>query len=195
MALTRGSDIRRATQTTLAELKRAAQLPATIIDETIERNFCVAGIGHTSGVLHLFGLVYLRAGVPITSIGTRTSTTLFTTPTAQWMCLVKQSDLSVLAKTQDKTNEAWAANTDKTFTITGGPYIPTADALAYVGLVAVHGGSDPTFWGSATGNAAINGISPIKAGTSTTGLTDPASLGATAAAITATANVVRGYVL
>jgi hypothetical protein len=134
--------------------------------------------------------VYLRAGTAVTTLGTRTWSTLMTNPTAQWMCLVKQSDLSVLAKTQDKTTEAWAANTDKTFTVTGGPYIAPADTLAYIGFVILSNGTG-TIGVSATGSVTGYGVAPILAGTSTTGLTDPASLGATAAAVTAVANIYR----
>jgi hypothetical protein len=177
----------------LAEQKRLAQLPAGIIDETMPREFATGGTALASGTLLLMGLVYIRARQPVTSLGTRTATVLWTSPTNQWMCLVRQSDLSVLAKTQDKTTEAWAASTDKNFTITGGPYVPAADTLAYIGIVGTHGGTPPTFWVSASGNALVMGISPVKAGTSTTGLTDPASLGATAGAITATVGHYRAW--
>lgn len=135
----------------------------------------------TSGVLQLVGGLVIPAGTAVTSITFVSGTQAAASLTNQWFCLVDTS-LNVLAKTADVTSAAWAANTAKTLTLSA-PYTPSADKAVYAGLV-VAGTTMPDLRGIATG-AATNGIAPILAGASTTGLTNPASLGATAGAITA----------
>lgn len=178
---------------TLQELKFKAQMIAGALDETIPRELAVGAYTAVLGTLHLFGQVELLAGVPVTNLATRTSTTLVTTPSHQWMTLVRVSDRAVLAKTEDRLAEAWAANTKKSFAVAGGPYTPSEDTLAYLGLVTT-GATAGTIRCSATGDSGLYAEPPIKAGTSNTGLTVPGDLGATAAAITAIAQLGYGWI-
>ena len=138
----------------------------------------------TSGRLHLAGGVVLRAGVQYSSISVITGGTAAGTPLNQWMCLVDTS-LNVLAKTTDDTTTAWATNTRKTLNLST-PYTPAADTPVYVGLVVV-ATTLPTMRGVVAGSAAMVTAhgAPYAAATSTTALTNPATLGATAAALTA----------
>ena len=139
----------------------------------------------TSGTLFCTA-VPLRAGTVITSARVSSGTQAAVTPTAQWCALVKVSDRSVLGKTTDLTSTAWAANANQTFTWAAPITVPET-ALYYLGLVVV-AGTTPSLRGFASGSVVVN-LAPVLAGQSTTGLTDPASLGATAAALTTSANL------
>lgn len=137
----------------------------------------------TSGRLQLAGGFVIPAGTTITTVSFMSGTAAAATPTNQWACLVG-IDRTVLVKSADVTTAAWAANTVKTFTLAT-PYTPTTDTPVYAGLVVV-AGTVPDLRG-VNGSSAVNDIAPVIAGHSTTGLTDPASLGATAGAITSSA--------
>lgn len=137
----------------------------------------------TSGRLQLAGGLVIPAGATVTNISFMSGTQAAATPTAQWFCLLDQNR-NVLAKTADATNTAWAANTVKTLALAT-PYTPTSDMPVYAGIVVV-AGTAPDLIG-VIGNAVLAAVAPVLAGYSTTGLTNPASLGATGAAITAVA--------
>jgi hypothetical protein len=143
-----------------------------------------------SGRLTLAGGIVLPAGQVISSITFVAGGTGAGTPTNQWFCLVDQS-LNVLAKTVDDTTTAWNLNAPKTLAISGG-YTPVIDMPVYLGVM-VAATTVPTL--QAVGvSSAVGGLTPILAATSTTGLTNPASLGATAGALTALANLTYAYV-
>jgi hypothetical protein len=137
----------------------------------------------TSGRLQLAGGLVIPAGQTITTVSFMSGTQAAVTPTNQWACLVG-IDRTVLVKSADVTTAAWAANTVKTFTLAT-PYTPTVDTPVYAGLV-VAAGTVPDLRGL-NSSTVIMELPPILTGYSTTGLTNPASLGATAAAITAAA--------
>jgi hypothetical protein len=99
------------------------------------------------------------------------------TPTNQWFCLVRQSDLAVLAKTVDDTTNPWNANAVKTLALTS-PLISPIDVVVYVGVVVV--ATTPPNFKTLTLDATVAAIPPVLAANSTAGLTTPASLGATA---------------
>lgn len=144
----------------------------------------------TSGRLTLAGGVVLPRSRLISSITFVAAGTGAGTPTNQWFCLVDQS-LNVLAKTVDDTTTAWAANAAKTLSIAGG-YTPATDKAVYLGIV-VAAATVPTLTQISIATP-VGGLTPMIAATSTTGLTNPASLGATAGALTALAGLPYAYV-
>ena len=71
------------------------------------------------------------------------------------------------------------------------PYPVPTSGLYYVGVTVV--AVTPPNIRCVTTNAVAGGVAPILAGSSSTGLTDPASAPTTAVAITATGNVMWAY--
>jgi hypothetical protein len=145
--------------------------------------------GLVSGVLRLQGGLVLPAGVTITTLSAYSGTTSAGTPANQWFCLVDQA-LSVLAKTVDDTTTAWVTGTRKSLALSAS-YTPLVDTPVYFGVVVV-AATPPSLVGVASGVVAsnlTNGLTPILSGSSTTGLTNPASLGATAAALATAASL------
>lgn len=160
--------------------------PTGVLIENISRyNGLANGAVLVSGTLRLTAPVILKAGQAYTTMTFDSATTAAGTPTNQWAALVRVSDLSVRAKSADKTTEAWAASTAKSFDLAGGSgaYTPAADELTYPALL-VAATTVPTMLGWSVTNAPVSNRAPAMGGNSTTGLTNPASLGATAAAIT-----------
>lgn len=146
----------------------------------------------TSGTLRLGGMCVLPKDRAVASITIPSGSTAATTPTNQWFCLVRVSDLAVLRKTADDTTVAWAASVNKTLSLSS-TYTPTDDELVYLGILVV-AATVPTILGWSI-NQSVTFIAPITCGNSTTGLTTPASLGGTAAAIGASAPLSHyGYV-
>lgn len=142
-----------------------------------------------TGVL-TFVACYLQAGIPINSITAVAGGTAAGTPTNQWFALY-DSTLNKLAVTADDTTTAWAANATKTLTISGS-FTPTYTGLHYIGVM-VKATTVPTLAGEAT-RAAITGLTPKTAGSSTGSLTNPASAPSVAAALTAIAATPYVYV-
>lgn len=161
----------------------AAVLPTGALGETTGgRSVPMASqAALTSGILRLGGWEMLAPGIPVNGIVIPSGSTAATTPTNQWFCLVRVSDRVVLAKTADDTTTAWAAGQNKSLAFAA-PYVPTAYELVYKGVLVV-ATAVPTLVGWSV-NVSVMTIPPIACGNSTTSLTDPASLGATAAAIT-----------
>jgi hypothetical protein len=146
----------------------------------------------TSGILRLGGMCVLPKDTAVASITIPSGSTAAITPTNQWFCLVRVSDLAVLRKTADDLTTAWGASVNKTLSLSSS-YTPTADEFVYLGVM-VAAGTVPTLLGWSI-NQSVTFIAPISCGNSTTGLTTPASLGATAAAIGAAAPLSHyGYV-
>lgn len=139
----------------------------------------------TSGTLFVVGGLILPADEAITAVHFYAGTTGATEPTHQWVCLL-DTNRKVLSLGTDKTTEAWAANTKKTFTITS--YTPASgeDQPVYVGLL-VTATTVPTLRGAEAENSFPGNNGPIIAGNSNTGLTTPSGLtvGGTATALSA----------
>lgn len=167
----------------LSSLQRLAMPTGAIGEAGIGR---FTGIASTSvlnsGVLRVGAMQMLPAGATVTNIVVAGGTVAAISPTNQWFSIIRVSDRSVLAKTVDDTTTAWGASTNKSLALSA-PFTPTADELVYIGLV-VAAGTVPTLMGW-TIPASVTAIAPVTCGNSTSGLTDPASLGATAGAITA----------
>lgn len=172
--------------TTTAELHRQALLPAGALDETCDRESASTLTAFVSGVLRLAGFVVARAGVPVSGVSFMTGSTGGATLTNQFFAIVRKSDLAVLAKTVDDGATAWGANTVKRLAIPG-TWVPSQDEICYLGgsVVAT---TMPQVLGC-NSNAGVNAVPPLRNGSSSTGLTDPASLGPTAAAVGAASAV------
>lgn len=144
-----------------------------------------------SGTLVLAGC-YLQANTKISNFNFFPGTTGDAGPANQWMGLYNSARLQ-LATSADATSAAITASTTVTYAVattaagTVTSFTTTYTGLYYIGL-NITTSNAPTFT-TATGNAHVNGIVPILAGTSTTGLTAPTTFPTTATAITATATV------
>lgn len=157
------------------------------IAETIPRQLCPevnTTVGAT-GVLFMQA-IYLTAGQLVSNITLWSATTAAGTPTNYNVGLY-DSGRNLLVGGTNKTTEAWAANSSKTFAMTSAYRVPTS-GLYYIGyymtattVATLKGGT------AKTGGQLAAGV-PILHGTSTTGLTT--ALPNPAAAITAgTANI------
>ena len=157
--------------------------PSAAVAESISRAYADADLAALTTAQLTFVACYLQAGVVVNSITAVSGATAAGTPLNQWFALY-DSSLNKLAVTADDTTTAWAANAAKTLVISGG-FAPTYTGLHYIGVM-VKATTAPTLAGAAT-RAALNGLTPKTAGTSTSGLTNPASAPASAAALTAIA--------
>lgn len=170
-------------------------LPAGAIQSTVPEDRCAThanGALLSTGRLSLFGGLVLPARTTINYISFVSGTTAGGTLTAQWFCLVDPGSLAVLATTVDDTSTAWAANSVKRLTITGGYTTGALAAPVYVGI-NVTATTVPSLI-QLTVSSTVTGIPPMVAATSSTGLTTPASLGATAGALTALGGLAYAYV-
>lgn len=168
----------------VADLSETYTMPSGALAVTYDRRASpdndMSGI--TGGTLRLTAVV-LKAGVVVNSVSWLSGGTAGATLTHQWFCLTDSARL-VLGKTADATNAAWAARTVKTLALTA-PYTTTYEGLHYIGVL-VTGTTVPSTLGRlAAGTGVVYALPPILTGLSTAGLTTPASLGASAAAITA----------
>lgn len=116
--------------------------------------------------------IYLPAGTVVSTVSWTTGSTGVTTPANQWAALY-DSSLALLRVSDDKTTEAWAANTLKTFTLAT-TYTVTTAGWFYVAL-NVTAAAVPTLWGAAHTNATIATVAPALCFTANTGLTTPAT--------------------
>lgn len=146
----------------------------------------------TSGTLRLVGELVLPKGQAINGITIVSGAQAAVTPANQWFCLVAQTGLGVLRKTTDDLTTPWAAGTPKPLALASS-YTPAADESVYLGIVVV-AGTPPSIVGWSVGFSTVAGIAPVLGGNSTTGLTNPASLGATAATPTAASQMFWGFV-
>lgn len=146
-----------------------------------------------SGILTLVG-IELPRGIVVSTITFHSGTTALGTGTNQWFSLY-DSARGKLAVTADDTSTAWAANSEKTLTLSA-PFTTTYAGLHYLGCTTVvSAGSSPTLMAMAVGGSgAFPTRAPAVAGLSTSGLTNPASAPSTAAALGAIAGVPWGAV-
>jgi hypothetical protein len=159
---------------------------------TVAANFSRPGLNGTAvtptgGTLRLAGGVVLPANTAVNTISF-ISVAAAVTPTNQWFCLVKASDLSVLGKTADDTTTAWGAQAVKTLTLSA-TYTPTSDTAVYLGVVQV-AATPATLMGMITTYGVYGSTAPKMSADSTASLTNPASLGGTAGALGASVDQV-----
>lgn len=180
--------ITRVSQPSLTELKRRGWVPTGAIDESSPRDRATSGIALTSGTMFLMGNLLVPAGTTVTSLTFRVSTSP-TTPTNTWFALVRLSDLSVLGKTNDLGGAAVGTGF-RTLNLSA-PWTPLVNTAVYAGIVSV--AATALSVNGVAVSALMTAAAPVLCGASTTGLTDPASLGATAASVTAGASIVYAY--
>lgn len=175
-----------------------ASLPTGAFAQTFDRRAATLNNAislNGSGQLQLVG-IDLISGEVVTDITFFAGGTAMAGGSHMWFSLVDISR-NVLAKTADDTSATWAASTSsapngKTLPLSS-PFTATYTGLHYVGIVVV-ATTLPTLLGSSDTNAHAAMIPPIITGASTTGLTDPASLGATAATLANTSRKPYAYV-
>lgn len=140
------------------------------IAETIPREFCTetnTTVGAT-GVLFLQA-IYLTAGQTVNSITLWSATTAAGTPT-NYNAGLYDVNRNLVAQSTNKTTEAWAANSAKTFTLTSAYRVPTSGQY-YIGYYMT-----ATTVATLKGNTAKTGgqlalSAPVISGTSTSSLT------------------------
>lgn len=163
----------------VADTKNAKLRPATAVSETFSRlNGSSNGSPLTSGTLRLNGLMYIPAATAVTNLVTISATTAAVTPTNQWFCLVRMSDLTVLAVTVDDTVNAWAANTVKSLAVNAGPWIPSQDEWCYFGIM-VAAATAPSLFCNNLINGTLAGLGTPVMANATAGLTTPIATGGT----------------
>lgn len=170
-----------------------ALMPTGAKAETISRfvgSVTNLGAVATSGTLFLVACP-LRAGVTVSSITFVSRTTALVAGTNQWFGLFSDA-LVPLRLTADDTSTAWAASTAKTLTLTS-PFVTTYSGLYYLGVCVV-AGTVPSLIGAQATTSLLAGIAPKPNGTSTTGLTDPASCPNPVAALTQTVSTPYAYI-
>lgn len=159
--------------------------PTGFFAENYPRTFSVAtDLTLTSGSLHVIAGPKLLAGDVISSftlnVGSQGSVGL----THSWFCLIDPITLAISCKTADDTG-AWnsfglrAVSMATPFTV---PY----NQVPYIGVL-ITAGTLPTPRGV---NCNLSAAPPFLSAESTTGLTTPASLGATAAALNTATGVI-----
>jgi hypothetical protein len=167
-------------------------LPTGALGQTMLRNSHMAQQAVlTSGRAH-YTLAWLRAGAA-TGITFCSGSTALSVGTNQWAGIYSTARAQLTLST-DKTNTAWAANSLNTFTIS---YTIPADGLYYIVLM-VAAATPPSLIaaGGSVGNDKVYNIPPILTGwdATNTGLTNPASAPATAAALTVSTFIPYAYV-
>lgn len=143
--------------------------------------------GGASGTLTM-DRILLPKGLTITSITFFSGTTALASGSNQWFGLFDSSRVP-LRLTNDDTSTAWAANTPKTLNLTS-TFTTTYAGWYYLGCCIVASTVPDRFGISGLTNAAPRATAPIVGGSSSTGLTNPASCPNPAGAIT-TGTVLR----
>lgn len=134
----------------------------------------------------------LPSGLLITSITFASKTTPGSGMTNQWFALFNNAASPVLLRqTADDTSTAWAANSLKTLTLSSS-FTTTYAGLHYLGIMVA--GTVPSLVCVNSGTTYFASLPPVLTGTSTTGLTTPASFTSPALAPTGVSNVPYAYV-
>ncbi len=168
-------------------------LPTGAVAEAYSRRGAAVGpqVNPASGTLFLVGIP-VQAGQVISSATFCTGSTALSGGSNQHFSLWDAS-LNKLVATADDTSTAWAASSSKTLAFTAPYTVPSGVTKLYVGIVVVATGM-PTFMGVSLGGIGTLGITPKTFGSSSTGLTNPASLPTTAAAIANSSSYLYCYV-
>lgn len=134
----------------------------------------------SSGILGLNVLGTLRAGHTLSNLTYFAAATAGATLTHSWACLVRVSDLTIVAVSPDNTTASWAVQTSRTYTFNT-PFTADKDEFLYAGIM-IAGTTMPTLYGNTLTNA-ITWFANL-GGNSTGSLTTPLAVGATVAAPT-----------
>ena len=158
-------------------------LPTAVKAASLGRNTgSASGLASLTSGRQSFQLIYLEAGTPVTNLTFSSWTTALAAGTNQWFSLYDINRIK-LAVTADDTSAAWNAFTTKTLALSA-PYMVTASGLYYAGICVV-ASTVPSLAGGVMPDG-YNLAVPINHGhdATNTGLTNPASAPATAAALT-----------
>jgi hypothetical protein len=120
--------------------------------------------------------ILLQAGDVITTVNVRSGATAAGTPTNQWAALYSDAATpALLAQSTDRTTEAWAANTTRSFALASAQSI-TRSGLYWVGIM-VTATTPPTLLGCVAAPAIATGERNLSqsSGSSLTG-TAPATI-------------------
>jgi hypothetical protein len=178
--------------TTLQRYNAQRFMPTGAQAQTMSRADGALAVFPLSSGRQSFQLAWLPAGT-YNSITFISSGNAAVSPTNQWFSIYNATTLAKVAVTNDDTTTAWAAQTAKTLTISGG--VTITEGLYYIGVM-VAAGTPPSLYGYPAGNAVVHGIAPIMAGPDTvnTGLTTPATAPSTCATPSGSANALYAYV-
>jgi hypothetical protein len=153
--------------------------------------YAEANVGALStGRLSLCRL-FLPKGLTVTAITFWSATTALSVGTNQWFGLF-DSSRAPLRLTADDTSTAWSSNTAKTLNLSS-TFQTTYAGWYYVGIM-VKATTVPTVMGVGSLGATLRAVAPITSGTSSTGLTDPASCPNPAGAISSALNILYAEV-
>lgn len=175
--------------------RRKATLPTAAKLQTFSRWIVNTTVVLVSGRLSLVLLDEpLMKGVSYTKIGFALGGNATVGLTHSWATLIRRSDLSRRAVTDDITAE-WAGSSLREFTIAGG-YTPAADEECFVGIMTTATTTMPQPRGITTSAVQWGSVIPgtIAAESTGVGLTDPASLPATLPGITPVNYAAYAYV-
>lgn len=135
-----------------------------------------------SGTLNVFLGPKLYAGDVVSTFTTIVGSPGSTALTHSWFCLIDPSNLGVICKTADDT-AVWNAFGPRSVSM-GTPFTVVTTKVYYVGLVLVATTTVPQLRGlGGSISEAAEAMVPSINATSTVGLSDPTSLGATATAL------------
>lgn len=152
--------------------------PTGVKFENFRRDDCVNVAGLASGQIQASGPFVLPAGASIASIGVWSGSTAAVTPTSQWFGLQDVATDQVVAVTADDGAAAWGANTLKTLTIAGGPWVAPAETMLR-GIICVAAATTPSFFGKTGTSTAAGALAqaPKMCGRDTTVRTGPVAVG------------------
>jgi hypothetical protein len=172
-------------------------LPKGTLYTTGDRTDYQASHSPATGQIYVPDSINVAAGVPIKGVSFILGGTAVGTPTRQWAGIadaegVAGSARAILAISADKTNVAWANNTEKRFDFAAGVYIPPKDMTVHI-FININATTMPSF-PARTGvqvnllgavAAAAGGVGAgARAGTSTGSQTTPPAVGTVLTAIT-----------
>lgn len=166
-------------------------LPTAAVYESIPRNYgldhiTTGGTGGSplvSGTLQL-AICTLAKGDVVNVAKVDIGSTAAATQTNAWACITDAAG-SVLAKSVDRAAATLTADSLITFDFTAAPFVAPADGVYYFGICVV-AGTLPSMRGR-NSHSSVTAQAPRSCARANTGLTDPASLGASTIAFTAAA--------
>lgn len=157
--------------------------PSAATFDSVGPNSGAAVVGpNNTGTLYLAGGVVLLPGFTYNTVTFVSNSTALSVGVNQWFAVVRLGDRAVLGKTADDTSTAWGTFAAKTLTLSA-PLTVLEPTPVYLGAVVV-ATTAPNLTGQNPGGTPAMQGNPTLCGTSTASLTNPASLGATAAALT-----------
>ncbi len=157
----------------------------------LKNDNAVFGSTGATNSLFLFAIT-LPANRLITTVTFKSGATPGNAMTHQWFGLTDNA-YGVLRKTNDDTNTAWAANTEKTLTLASSGYTTTYEGLHYLILAVCATSALPNMLGFVHTEATTLNAAPFLSSAGDA-VSDPASLGSTVTPSTGTARHTWAYV-